>query len=44
MQSVNGARFLTITCLLFLSPAITAASVSYPTTAIVPYKSMDASL
>ena len=36
MQSINGAQFLNITCLLSLSVAIAAASVPCPTAALIP--------
>ena len=43
-QPVNGAQFLNITYLLFLSAAIAAACAPCPTTVIIPFTSMCASL
>ena len=44
MQLVNGAQFLNITCLSFLSAAVVATSAHFLTTVIVPFRSMYASL
>ena len=43
-QPVNGAQFLNITYLLFISAAIAAACAPCPTTVIIPFTSMCASL
>ena len=44
IQLVNGAQFLKITCLLFLSAAIAAASFPCPTTVKFLLTSLYASL